>query len=84
LPNHENYTLMINMDTNYTQRVRLSDQISNLNDMLTIVVGSENSNFNSGLVPNYFIKLSRGSFMYPEVCTIILKFYIFIHAAGAV
>lgn len=48
LPEHENYTLMINMDTNYTQRVRLSDQISNFHDILTIVVGSENSNLNPG------------------------------------
>lgn len=39
------------MDTNYTQYVRLSDQTSNLNDSLAaVVVGSENSNFNPGLV----------------------------------
>ncbi|KAF0693230.1 maltase 2-like, partial [Aphis craccivora] len=48
LHGHENYTLMINMDTNYTQRVRLLDQISNSHNILTIVVGSGNSNFNSG------------------------------------
>ncbi|XP_026806084.1 maltase 1-like [Rhopalosiphum maidis] len=48
LPGYENYTLIINMDKNYTQHVRLSDQISNLSDSLTIVVGSENSNFNTG------------------------------------
>lgn len=76
LHGHENYTLMINMDTNYTQRVRLSDQISNLHDILTIVVGSENSNFNPGLVPNYFIKLNRESFLYPSVCTIFSNFIV--------
>ncbi|KAL4131502.1 hypothetical protein QTP88_008804 [Uroleucon formosanum] len=48
LPGYENYTLIINMDTNYTQHVRLSDQISNLNDSLAVIVGSENSNFNPG------------------------------------
>ncbi|XP_001949423.2 maltase 1-like [Acyrthosiphon pisum] len=48
LPGHENYTLIINMDTNYTQRVRLSDKISNLCDSLTVVVGSVNSNFDTG------------------------------------
>ncbi|XP_026813423.1 maltase 2-like isoform X2 [Rhopalosiphum maidis] len=48
LPGYENYTLMINMDTNYTQNVRLSDQISNLHATLTVVVGSGNSNFNTG------------------------------------
>jgi len=83
LHGHENYTLVINMDTNYTQRVRLSDQISNLHDILTIVVGSENSNFNSGLVLNNFIKISKESSTH-KVYTIILKFYIFIHAAGTV
>lgn len=61
LHGHENYTLMINMDTNYTQRVRLLDQISNSHNILTIVVGSGNSNFNSGLVLNNFIKISRES-----------------------
>lgn len=40
------------MDTNYTQRVRLSDKISNLKDSLTVVVGSVNSNFDTGLVHN--------------------------------
>lgn len=39
------------MDTNYTQNIRLSDQISNLIDSLAVVVGSKNSNFNPGLVP---------------------------------
>jgi hypothetical protein len=58
-PGYENYTLLINMDTNYTQNVRLSDQISNLNDILTVVVGSGNSNFNTGLVPNNFTKTNR-------------------------
>jgi len=48
LPGHENYTLIINMDRNYTQRVRLSDKISNLCDSLTVVVGSGNSNFDTG------------------------------------
>lgn len=52
LPGHENYTLIINMDTNYTQRIRLSDKISNLCDSLTVVVGSVNSNFDTGLVHN--------------------------------
>jgi len=48
------------MDTNYTQNIRLSDQISNLKDSLTVVVGSGNSNFNPGLVPNnYFAKINR-------------------------
>jgi len=47
------------MDTNYTQVIRLSDQISNLNNSLVVVVGSGNSNFNPGLVPNnYFAKMS--------------------------
>lgn len=59
LPGHENYTLIINMDSNYTQRVRLSDKISNLCDSLTVVVGSVNSNFDTGLVHNYFVKISR-------------------------
>lgn len=50
------------MDTNYTQHVRLSDQISNLNDSLAVIVGSENSNFNPGLVPNYyFAKMNKKS-----------------------
>jgi len=51
------------MDTNYTQHLRLSDlQIPNLNDSLAVVVGSENSNFNPGLVPNnFFAKMNRES-----------------------
>ncbi|XP_025207346.1 maltase 2-like [Melanaphis sacchari] len=48
LPGHENYTLVINMDRNFTQHVRLSDHISNLNENLTVVVGSGDSNFNTG------------------------------------
>lgn len=38
------------MDTNYTQHVRLSDQITNLNGSFTVVHASRNSNFNTGLV----------------------------------
>lgn len=50
------------MDTNYTQHVRLSDQISSLNDSLAVIIGSENSNFNPGLVPNYyFAKMNKKS-----------------------
>lgn len=43
------------MDTDNTQVVRLSDQISNLNNSLAVVVGSGNSNFNPGLVPNNYL-----------------------------
>jgi len=63
------------MDTNYTQNVRLSDQISNLNDILTVVVGSGNSNFNTGLVPNNFTKTNRESsvkILYTIVYNIII------------
>ncbi|XP_022164151.1 maltase 1-like [Myzus persicae] len=63
LPGHENYTLLINMDTNYTQRVRLSDKISNLKDSLTVVVGSVNSNFDTGksILTADFFDLSPGA-----------------------
>ncbi|CAI6365687.1 unnamed protein product [Macrosiphum euphorbiae] len=63
LPGHENYTLIINMDTSYTQRVRLSDKISNLCDSLTVVVGSVNSNFDTGksILTAEWIDLSPGA-----------------------
>jgi alpha-glucosidase len=63
LPGHENYTLIINMDTNYTQRIRLSDKISNLCDSLTVVVGSVNSNFDTGksILTAEWIDLSPGA-----------------------
>ncbi|VVC39721.1 Glycoside hydrolase superfamily,Glycosyl hydrolase, family 13, catalytic domain [Cinara cedri] len=48
LPGFNNYTLVINMNINCSKQVRLSDQIQDLQDTLTVVVGSENSNFNSG------------------------------------
>lgn len=48
LPGNENYTLVINMDSNI-QHVRLSDQLLNLYGRnLTVVIGSGNSTFNSG------------------------------------
>ncbi|XP_022175216.1 maltase 2-like [Myzus persicae] len=63
LPGHENYTLIINMDTNYTQHVRLSDQIQYLNYSLAVVVGSENSNFNPGnlILTAEWLHLSPGA-----------------------
>lgn len=43
------------MDSDNTQHIRLSDQISNLNGSLIVVYGSNNSNFNSGLVITYHL-----------------------------
>lgn len=51
LPGNENYTLIINMDS-ISQTISLSDQIPRLYGSLSVVIGSENSNFNPGLV-NY-------------------------------
>lgn len=49
VPGNENYTLIINMGPS-SQTVCLSDQIPRLCGSLTVVIGSENSNFSPGLV----------------------------------
>uniref|UniRef100_A0A2S2Q740 alpha-glucosidase n=1 Tax=Sipha flava TaxID=143950 RepID=A0A2S2Q740_9HEMI len=47
LPRNENYTLIMNMGSR-SQTVCLADQIPRLYGSLTVVIGSENSNFNPG------------------------------------
>lgn len=59
LPGNVNYTLVINMDTNSMQNVRLSDQMPNLYGSLTVVIGSKNSNLDSGWVIIISRKLFR-------------------------
>lgn len=41
------------MDPNYTQNIRLSEKIPNLYSSLSVVIGSGNSNFDSGFVIYY-------------------------------
>lgn len=72
LPGHKNYTLIINMDANNVQSVRLSNKISNLSASLTVVVGSVNSNFDTGLVHNNCGKINSGYSIIEDCCTNII------------
>lgn len=54
LPGFNNYTLIINTDSKYSQNVRISDHIPHLQDPLIVVLGSENSKIDPGLVSNLF------------------------------
>lgn len=47
------------MDKNHTQSVRLTEKLSNLSDSLTVIIGSANSNFDTGSVHNDFLKIIR-------------------------
>jgi len=71
LPGHKNYTLIINMDANNVQSVRLSNKISNLSESLTVVVGSANSNFDTGLVHNICGKINSEYFTMKDCCSLI-------------